>query len=62
MRRARPPRMYRTALAAAVGSTPHWVAIYTWNEWWENTHIEPSEAFGNQYLDITGEYLDPWLK
>ncbi|HSC88541.1 MAG TPA: endo-1,3-alpha-glucanase family glycosylhydrolase [Polyangiaceae bacterium] len=54
--------VYRAALAAAVGSTPHWVAIYTWNEWWENTHIEPSEAFGNQYLDITGEYLEAWLE
>ncbi len=25
----------------------------TWNEWWENTHIEPSQEFGEVYHRLT---------
>ncbi len=64
------PRVYprengdvlKTALSTAIGNSAQWVALYTWNEWFENTHIEPSEAYGDQYLRITGDYLSPWLE
>ena len=39
-----------------LAGNPDWVFITTWNEWWEHTHIEPSEKFGDQYLRITEEY------
>ena len=52
----------RTMLAAAVTDDANWIDVNTWNEWWENTYIEPSVNFGNKYLDITGNYLLPWIK
>ena len=52
----------RRMLAASLTSEPHWVVAHTWNEWWENTYIEPSVNFGTQYLDMTGQYLLPWIK
>jgi hypothetical protein len=51
----------RRMLAASLTSEPHWVVAHTWNEWWENTYIEPSVNFGTQYLDTTGQYLLPWI-
>ncbi|MGB3905510.1 MAG: glycoside hydrolase family 99-like domain-containing protein [Anaerolineae bacterium] len=38
---------------AALHSDPDWIFITTWNEWWEHTYIEPSESYGDQYLEIT---------
>jgi Glycosyl hydrolase family 99/Carbohydrate binding module (family 6) len=51
----------RRMLAASLTSEPNWVVVHTWNEWWENTYIEPSVNFGTQYLDMTGQYLLPWI-
>jgi hypothetical protein len=51
---------YRYTFEAALQSDPDWIFITSWNEWWENTHIEPSQAFGNLYLEITQEYSDLW--
>ena len=39
---------------------PDWIFINSWNEWWENSQIEPGELYGNQYLEITREYADRW--
>ncbi len=47
---------YRASLEAALASGPDWLFLTTWNEWWEHTYIEPGEAYGSQYLDITREY------
>ena len=37
---------------------PDAIGIISWNEFSENTHIEPSERYGNEYVrlvaDITG--------
>ncbi len=49
---------YRRTFEAALASDPDWIFITSWNEWWENTHIEPSVAFGDQYLEITPENAD----
>lgn len=38
---------------AALASAPDWILITSWNEWWENTHIEPSERYGDSYLRAT---------
>jgi hypothetical protein len=51
---------YRSTWQAAIKSDPDWIFITTWNEWWEHTHIEPGELYGDQYLKITKEYADKW--
>jgi hypothetical protein len=47
---------YAQTWQAAIGSNPDWVIITSWNEWPEGTYIEPSQAYGNQYLDLTAEW------
>lgn len=51
---------YRSTFEAAIASEPDWIFISTWNEWWEHTHIEPSENFGELYLEITQAYAHQW--
>jgi hypothetical protein len=51
---------YRSTFEAALASDPDWVFITSWNEWWENTQIEPSMTYGDLYLQITREYVDQW--
>ncbi len=53
-------QLFRTRLDAVVNSNPHWIEAYTWNEWWENTYIEPSVNYGDLYLQIAGQYIKPW--
>jgi len=52
--------LYRSTFEAALGSSPDWIFVTTWNEWWEHTYVEPSRLYGNQYLEITGEYDAKW--
>ena len=40
---------------AAVSSRPAAVGVISWNEFSENTHVEPSKAYGNRYLDVLAE-------
>lgn len=51
---------YRSTFEAAIASQPDWIFITTWNEWWEHTYIEPSELYGDLYLQITREYASEW--
>ncbi|MDD5093322.1 MAG: endo-1,3-alpha-glucanase family glycosylhydrolase [Dehalococcoidia bacterium] len=51
---------YRQTFEAALQSNPNWIFITSWNEWPENSHIEPGEKYGDQYLQITKEYADKW--
>jgi hypothetical protein len=51
---------YRASFEAALASGPDCVFITSWNEWWEHTYIEPSEAYGDLYLSITAECLGAW--
>ncbi len=44
---------YRATWRGAIESNADWVAVTSFNEWLEGTHIEPSEAYGNTYLDLT---------
>jgi hypothetical protein len=53
---------FRGQLDAAFANSPQWVLMYTWNEWFENTYIEPSVNYGSQYLDIAGQYLRCWVQ
>jgi hypothetical protein len=52
---------FRGQLDAVFANFPQWVIVDTWNEWYENTYIEPSVNYGRQYLDIAGGYLNGWV-
>jgi len=47
---------YRQSWQAAIASKPHWVIINSWNEWPEGSYIEPSQAYGQLYLELTREW------
>ncbi|MFZ5878765.1 MAG: endo-1,3-alpha-glucanase family glycosylhydrolase, partial [Chloroflexota bacterium] len=51
---------YRSTFEAAIQSNPDWIIITSWNEFGETTHIEPSDFFGTQYLEITREFAERW--
>ncbi len=42
----------RASWRAALGSHPDLVGVISWNEFSENTHIEPSTTYGDRYLDV----------
>jgi glycosyl hydrolase family 99 len=44
---------YEEQWRAAVSMAADWVVVATWNEFFENTHIEPSAKYGTAYLDLT---------
>jgi hypothetical protein len=39
----------------AFQSAPDAIGLISWNEFSENSHIEPSHAFGNRYLQVLKE-------
>lgn len=47
---------YARSWQAAIGSAPDWIVITSFNEWPEGTYIEPSRAYGAQYLDLTAQW------
>jgi len=42
----------RREIDAAVKSSPDALGVISWNEFSENTHIEPSQHYGSRYLDL----------
>jgi len=49
-------QVYDDQWRAAVTTAADWVIITTWNEFWENTEIEPSVRYGTRFLDLTREW------
>lgn len=41
---------------AAIASNPNWIVINSFNEWPEGSYIEPSAAFGDHFLNLSGQY------
>ena len=42
----------RTQVGVALRSSPDAIGLISWNEFSENSHVEPSEAFGGRYLKV----------
>jgi hypothetical protein len=40
---------FESQWSAAVAARPDWILVTSWNEFWENTHVEPSVRYGRQY-------------
>jgi hypothetical protein len=51
---------YRSTFLAAISGDPDWIIITSWNEFGENTHIAPSERYGDMYLRLTSELAQMW--
>lgn len=51
---------YSTSWTAALSSSPDWVTITSFNEWFEGSMLEPSVTYGNFYLDLTQPYAKQW--
>jgi hypothetical protein len=47
---------YGACWQAAIDSKPDWVIVNSFNEWPEGSYIEPSQAHGNLYLDLTRDW------
>jgi hypothetical protein len=47
---------YGECWQAAIASAPQWVVINSFNEWPEGSYIEPGQAYGRLYLDLTKEW------
>ncbi len=46
---------FRTQINTAMASAPDILGIISWNEFSENSYIEPSQKYGHQYLDILSQ-------
>jgi uncharacterized protein (TIGR03437 family) len=51
---------YQDAFQTAIESDALWILIASWNQFYENTHIEPSRAYGDQYLQTTASMRAAW--
>jgi hypothetical protein len=40
---------------AAVSSSPDMVGLISWNEFSENSHVEPSDKYGSRYLEVVAD-------
>jgi len=50
---------YQSTWDGALASSPSWaVVVSTFNEWMESTQIEPSQQWGDQYLQLTKQNAD----
>lgn len=50
---------YQATWDGALASSPSWaVVVSTFNEWMESTQIEPSQQWGDQYLQLTKHNSD----
>lgn len=49
-------KTYEQVWEKALAAKPDWVLITSFNEWYEGSEIEPSEDWGETYLDLTSDY------
>jgi hypothetical protein len=47
----------RTEYAIAAASSPDILGLISWNEWTENTYVEPSVSFGSTYVNVLNSLI-----
>jgi hypothetical protein len=50
-------QMYREQWQRALALHPEVILVYSWNEHFERTAIEPTDAWGDQYLEMTACFI-----
>ena len=50
--------VYDDQWSKAIDTGADWVVVTSWNEWWENTEVEPGQRYGRAYLDRTKFWSD----
>jgi hypothetical protein len=45
----------RTEMEVALQSAPDAIGLISWNEFSENSHVEPSDMYGDWYLKVLAE-------
>jgi len=48
---------YREQWQEALARRPEFIVVYGWNEYFERTAIEPTDAWGNQYLQLSACFI-----
>lgn len=51
-------RLYAVQWEHALRLKPDIITVYSWNEHFEGTAIEPTDVWGNQYVDLTRRYVE----
>ncbi len=51
----------QTQLQVAFNSTPDAIGLISWNEFSENTHIEPSQNYAMRYLEVLADFNEVYL-
>jgi hypothetical protein len=49
--------VYQATFDVALASEPDWLILSSFNEWVEGSYIEPSEFYGDKYLQMTHEFV-----
>jgi glycosyl hydrolase family 99 len=50
--------VYDEQWSNAIETGADWIVVTSWNEWWENTEVEPGQRYGRLYLDRTRHWSD----
>lgn len=51
-------KLYESLWQLAIKANPDWIAVTSFNEWYEATQIEPALEYGELYLQLTRTYSD----
>jgi len=51
---------YDATWSAALAGDPDWIFVSTWNEWFEDTQVEPGNDTGGQALSQTERHTAAW--
>ncbi len=50
--------VYDDQWSKAIETGADWIVVTSWNEWWENTEVEPGARYDRTYLDKTQHWAE----